>query len=206
MTSQKTFLHFSNLDTMYLWSMMKNIHSPNLVRIGSWGPEIWPREYLISPNEISVNWPTWFQMVMNQANLHWFQWGYLGIHAAISRSTIKPIHVKFGVWGFFIMFFWNIVMKMLKCKKENLMTWHFSTLSQHKFMARDNIICNSKQDKSKKVYLGGFRSYPFIKCTRIKHIKLAFALATRKFPLISFLKVKLYIFICWCKWPSFELF
>ena len=40
----------------------------------------------------------------------------------------EPIHVKFGVGGFFIMFYWNIVMKMLKCKKENLMTSHFSTL------------------------------------------------------------------------------
>ena len=40
----------------------------------------------------------------------------------------EPIHVKFGVWGFFIMLYWNIVMKMLKCKKENLMTSHFSTL------------------------------------------------------------------------------
>ena len=35
---------------------MKNIHSPNLVEIGSWGPEIWPHEYLISSIEISVNW------------------------------------------------------------------------------------------------------------------------------------------------------
>ena len=51
------FLHFSVLDTMYRWSMMKNIHSPNLLGIGSWGPEIWPNEYLISPTEISVNWP-----------------------------------------------------------------------------------------------------------------------------------------------------
>ena len=50
-------LHFRVLDTMYQWSMMKNIHSPNLVGIGSWGPEIWPHEYLISPIEISVNWP-----------------------------------------------------------------------------------------------------------------------------------------------------
>ena len=51
------FLHFSVLDTMSRWSMMKNIHSPNLVGIGSWGPEIWPHEYLLSPIEISVNWP-----------------------------------------------------------------------------------------------------------------------------------------------------
>ena len=33
-------------DTMSRWSMMKNNHSPNLVGIGSWGPEIWPHEYL----------------------------------------------------------------------------------------------------------------------------------------------------------------
>ena len=32
---KKLFLHFSILDTMYQWSMMKNIHSPNLVGIGS---------------------------------------------------------------------------------------------------------------------------------------------------------------------------
>ena len=35
----------------------ENIHSPNLVRIGSWWPEIWPHNYLISPTEISVKWP-----------------------------------------------------------------------------------------------------------------------------------------------------
>ena len=40
----------------------------------------------------------------------------------------EPIHVKFGVWGFFIMFYWNLVIKMLNCKKENLMTSHFGTL------------------------------------------------------------------------------
>ena len=50
------FLDFSVLDTMYRWSMMKNIHSPNWVGIGSWGPKVWPQEYLISPIEISVNW------------------------------------------------------------------------------------------------------------------------------------------------------
>ena len=30
----------------------------------------------------------------------------------------EPIHVKFGVWGFFIMFYWNMVTKMLKCEKK----------------------------------------------------------------------------------------
>ena len=47
----KTFLYFSVVDTMYRWSIIKNIHSPNLLRIGSWGPEIWPYEYLINPYE-----------------------------------------------------------------------------------------------------------------------------------------------------------
>ena len=57
MTSQKTFLAFQRFDTMNQWSMMTNTHSPNLVGIGSWEPEIWPYEYLISATEISVNWP-----------------------------------------------------------------------------------------------------------------------------------------------------
>ena len=62
MTSQKTFFAFQRLDTMYQWSMMKNIRSPNLVGIGSWGPEISPHEYLISTTEISVNWPGFKQL------------------------------------------------------------------------------------------------------------------------------------------------
>ena len=36
---------------------MNNIHSPNLVEIGSWWPEIWLHEYLISLIKIGVNWP-----------------------------------------------------------------------------------------------------------------------------------------------------
>ena len=43
-------------------------------------------------------------------------------------SHHEQSHVKFGVWGFFIMFYWNIVMKMLKWKNKNLMMSHFSTL------------------------------------------------------------------------------
>ena len=43
-------------------------------------------------------------------------------------SHHEAIHVKFGVWGFFIMLNWNMVMKMLKCIKENLVMSHFSTL------------------------------------------------------------------------------
>ena len=58
MTSQKkNSFHFGVLDTIPRWSMMKNIHSQNLVGIGSWWPKIWPHEYLLSPIEINVNWP-----------------------------------------------------------------------------------------------------------------------------------------------------
>ena len=98
MTSQKTFfLDFSVLDTMYRWSMMKNIHSPNWVGMGPWGPKIWPHEYVISP-------------IWNQCKLAWFQTVISGHH--------EPIHVKFGVWGFFIMFYWNIVIKCWNAKKK----------------------------------------------------------------------------------------
>ena len=42
----------------------------------------------------------------------------------------ERIRIKFGVLGFFIiiMIYWNIRMKMLKCKNESLMTSHFGTL------------------------------------------------------------------------------
>ena len=117
---KKHFLDFSVLDTMYRWSMMKNIHSPNWVGIDSWGPEIWPHEYLISPIEISVNYePGQFTPI--SMGLIRYSCGHISSHH-------KPSHVKFVVWGFFIMFYWNFVMKMLKCKKENLMTSHFSPL------------------------------------------------------------------------------
>ena len=104
------FLHFS---IVYWWSMMKNIHIPNLVGIGSWGPEIWLHEYLISPTEISVNWPG--------SKLIRYSCGHISGHH-------EPIHVKLGVWGFFIMFYWNMVMKMLKCKKRKYddVTLHYS--------------------------------------------------------------------------------
>ena len=35
----------------------ENLNSPNLVKISSWWPDIWPPEYLISSTEISVNLP-----------------------------------------------------------------------------------------------------------------------------------------------------
>ena len=36
--TKNCFFDFSVLDTMYRWSIMKNIHSPNWMGIGSWGP------------------------------------------------------------------------------------------------------------------------------------------------------------------------
>ena len=52
MTSQNFFL---NISVFYWWRRMKNIQSPNLVGIGSWGPKIRPHKYLISPFKISIN-------------------------------------------------------------------------------------------------------------------------------------------------------
>ena len=52
-----SFLHFSIFMTIFQQNMMKNPNTPNLTWIGSWWPDIWPQEYLISPIEIRVNWP-----------------------------------------------------------------------------------------------------------------------------------------------------
>ena len=93
-------INFSVLDTMSRWSMMKNIHSPNLVGIGSWGPKIWPHEYLLSPIEISVNWPG--------SNSYWtrpiiytdFNGVNLGIHVAISWATMNRFMSNLVCGGF----------------------------------------------------------------------------------------------------------
>ena len=120
--TKKLFLHFSVLDTMSRWSMMRNIHSPNLVGIGSWGPKIWPHKYLLSPIEISVNWPGSKQLfTLISMGLIRYSCGHIFGHH-------EPIHVKFGVWRFFIMLYRNMVIKMLKCKHKFLMTSHFGTL------------------------------------------------------------------------------
>ena len=84
--TNKTFLEFNVLNSMYLWSMTKNIHSPNLVVISSWVAEIWPREYLISSVEISVNWPGFKQL--------WTGSSYTAFNAAnyvFMSSFIRPL-------------------------------------------------------------------------------------------------------------------
>ena len=123
------FLYFSILDIMYRWSMMKNIHSPNVVGIGAWGPEIWPHEYLISPIEISANWPGSKQFKLISMGLIRYSWGHiLGHH--------DPIHVKFGVCGVFIMFFWNMVMKRLRCKMQ--IWWPHTSVLSHLYNHQEN--------------------------------------------------------------------
>ena len=37
---------------------------------------------------------------MNQVNLHWFQWGLLGIHAAISQATMNQFKSDLVCEGF----------------------------------------------------------------------------------------------------------
>ena len=62
---------------------MKNPHLSNLTWISLWWPEIWPHEQLISPIEISVNWPgSYYFLEPGQFTL--ISMGQWGIHAAIS--------------------------------------------------------------------------------------------------------------------------
>ena len=105
---KKLFLHFSVLDTMSRWSMMKNILSLNLVGIGSWGPEIWWHEYLLS----LINWNqcklAWFQTVMNQAKFTLISMGLIRYSCGHILDHHEQIHVKFGVGRFFIMLYRNM--------------------------------------------------------------------------------------------------
>ena len=73
---------------------MKNLHSPNLVGIGSCGLEIWQHGYLISPIEISVSWtgPNSYEPGQFTAFSGANRYSYSHI-----SSPREPIHVKFGV-------------------------------------------------------------------------------------------------------------
>ena len=103
--------------------MIKAFHSPNLVEIGSWEPEIWPHEYLLAPlKSVKIG------MVPNSYEPGQFPLLSMGLIKYSCGHILGPhhelIHVKFGVWGFFIIY-WSMVIKMLKCKNENFMTSHF---------------------------------------------------------------------------------
>ena len=83
------------------------------------------------------------------------QIGWESVHGGPRYGCHEPIHVKFGVWGFFIMFCWNIVMKMLKCKKENLTMSHFSTL-----LLISKWCIMGKKKRAKKPSHNAFCSFP----------------------------------------------
>ena len=57
MRSQKTFFTFQRFEYNKSVENDENPHTQNFTGIGSLGPKIWLHEYLISPIEISVNWP-----------------------------------------------------------------------------------------------------------------------------------------------------
>ena len=118
---KKMFLHISVLDIMYRSSMMKNIYSPNLVGISSQGPRdmaAW------IPNQSH-----WIGLVPNIYEPGQF----IVILMRLIRNSCshiscphEPIHVKYGLEGFFIMFYWNMGHENDECKKENLMTSQYS--------------------------------------------------------------------------------
>ena len=101
----------------------KNFHSPNLVGIASWGPEIWPHENLISPTEISVNWSgskqLWTRLIYTDFN---------GANEVFMRPYFGPPWTNScQIWCVkVIMFYWNMVLKMLKWKKNDDVTLQYS--------------------------------------------------------------------------------
>ena len=124
---KKLFLHFCVLKTIYQWNMMKIIHSPNLVQIDSWEPKIWPHEYLISPTEVCVNGLVPISYEPRQFTL--FSMGFIRYSCRHISGHHEPIHAKFGLLGFFIMFYWNMVIKCWNAKKKKKkMISHFSAL------------------------------------------------------------------------------
>ena len=134
---------------LYQWSMMIDIHSPNLVGIGSWIPEIWLHEYSFSPIEIGVNWPGskqlyepgQFTLISVRLITH------LCGHISGSR---EPIHVKFGVRVFHHVLLKYVVMKLkvVNCKKKKKkkekrkfdVTFQNSVTSQKAIIAGDSLL------------------------------------------------------------------
>ena len=121
-----SFLHFSIFMTIFQQNMMKNPHAPNLTWIGSWWPEIWPYKYLISPIEISVNWPgskqLWTRPIYTDFT------GLIRYSCSHISGPHESIPTKFGLWMFFIMLYRYMVSKTLKCKKSFLWCHCFCTL------------------------------------------------------------------------------
>ena len=100
--------------------------------MGIWWPEIWPHEFLISPIEMSANWPG--------SQLFGTRPVYTDFNGANRYSCghisgpHEPIPTKFGLWMFFIILHWYLVSKTLKCKKNvfcdviaSVLYWQMST-------------------------------------------------------------------------------
>ena len=63
----------------------KNIHSPNLIGIGSWGPGVLPHDTVTTPTEISVNWSCSKQSWTRLMNTH-----FKGANYVIMRTYLWP--------------------------------------------------------------------------------------------------------------------
>ena len=125
---QKTFFTFQRFEYHVLVEHDEKHPQPKFCGNRFTGPEIWPYEYLISPIEISVNWPGSKQFNYEPGQFTLIPKGLIKYSCGHISGHHEPIHVKFGVRGFFIIFYWNMVMKMLKCTNENLKTSHLGTL------------------------------------------------------------------------------
>ena len=70
----------------------------------------------------------WFITVWNRANLHWFQWGYLGIHAIISQAPMNRFPPNLGCGCFSSCSTDTWYPKCWNAKKSFLWCHHFCTL------------------------------------------------------------------------------
>ena len=95
MTSQKTFFFSFQRFEYHLSIEHDDKHPQPKLYMAAW----------ISSIEISVNWPG-FEHIWTRAI-------YTVFNGLISYSCghMRPIYAKFDVWGFFIMFFWNMFIK-----------------------------------------------------------------------------------------------
>ena len=92
--------------------MMKNPHTPHLTWIGSWRPEVWPHEYLISSIEISVNWSgSWIDShqiwAVGFVFLYFILFFIIMLHRYMVSKTLKckKKKKKKKVGGCFVLFF-----------------------------------------------------------------------------------------------------
>ena len=114
-----SFLHFSFSWPYFSRTWWKPSH---LTWNSSWWPEVWPHEYLFSSIEVSVNWP--FPNSFEPGQFALISMGLI----RHSCGHISGHHELFHLRVFFIMFYWNMVMKMLKLKKNDDVTLQYSII------------------------------------------------------------------------------